>query len=79
MSYLQYLTQYGITAIFIFLLYFAVRSGARHHKIAGFILALIFLIAGIIISGTDGTLLILGAAIILILTLIEKGETEEDE
>lgn len=70
--------QYIITAILIFLLYFAVRSGIHHHKAGGFIIAIIFIIAGFLISGTTGTLLILGGTILAVITLVEKGD-EQDE
>lgn len=71
--------QYVITAIFIFLLYFAVRSGIHHHKAGGYIIGLIFIIAGAIFSGIDGTLLVLGGVILLIITAVEPTEENENE
>lgn len=71
--------QYIITAIFIFLLYFAVRSGIHHHKAGGFIIGFIFIIAGLIFTGIDGTLLILGGVILLVITAVESAGDTDDE
>ena len=73
------ITEYVLTAIFIFLLYFAVRSGVHHHKTGGYIIGLIFIIAGAIFSGIDGTLLVLGGVILLIITAVEPTEENENE
>ena len=73
------ITEYVLTAIFIFLLYFAVRSGIHHNKAGGYIIGLIFIIAGAIFSGIDRTLLILGGLIIIILSIYEKSEDQENE
>lgn len=73
------ITEYVLTAIFIFLLYFAVRSGIHHNKIGGSLIGLIFIIAGLFFSGIDKTLLILGGLIIIILSVFERSEERDNE
>lgn len=72
------ITEYVLTTIFIFLLYFAVRSGIHHNRAGGTIIGLIFIIAGLFFNGIDKTLLILGGLIIIILSIFDKS-TEERE
>lgn len=76
---LMNITEYILTAIFIFLLYFAVRSGIHHNKIGGAMVGFIFILAGLFFSGIDRTLLILGGLIIIILSIFEKSEDRENE
>ena len=73
------LEQYIIPAILIFLLYYAVRSGIHHHKAGGFTTGIVFILAGLIMNGTAGTLLILGGIILFAITLVEPSGDGQNE
>ena len=69
---------YLILATFLFILYIAVRSGIHNHRGAGTILGIIFIIAGVLVSGIDGTLLILGGIAIFLISFFSNNKEEEE-
>ena len=69
---------YLILATFLFILYIAVRSGIHNHKAAGALLGIIFIIAGVLVNGIDGTLLILGGLAIFLISFFSNEKEEEE-
>lgn len=68
-----------IIGTLIFILYLGIRSEIHHHRGAGIFLSFIFITAGIILSNTDGILLILGGLGILLISVFQNKEQEENE
>ena len=67
-----------LIGILFFLLYIGVRAGARNHLIAGVIIGLLFIVAGLSIPGIDGTILIISGLLVVVITAISKEKTEDE-
>lgn len=67
-----------LIGILFFLLYIAVRAGARNHLIAGALIGILFIVAGLSIPGIDGTILIISGLLVVVITIISKEKTEDE-
>ena len=67
-----------LIGILFFLLYIGVRAGARNHLIAGALIGLLFIAAGLFVTGTDGDILIISGLLVVVITAISREQNEDE-